>query len=210
MLSVRRISFTGLHVLCSLAGLALAACGGAADDPNGADDLAANTGSAAEGLSVHDRTPPLPDPSLAVPDGNRLAFHYDAAGVQIYACTANASGAYSWVFQAPEATLYGKHGRVVGKHYVGPTWEGNDGSKVVGAKVAGFTADPTAIPELLLKAVSNEGKGTFAKVTFIQRLDTTGGLAPTTGCDADHPTATARVDYTATYYFYEAEHKDCP
>jgi LPXTG-motif cell wall-anchored protein len=29
-------------------------------------------------------------------------------------------------------------------------------------------------------------------------------VAPTTGCDATHVDATARVDYSATYYFYTA------
>ncbi len=44
----------------------------------------------------------------------------------------------------------------------------------------------------------------MAGVTYVQRLDTTGGLAPATGCDASHVGDTARIDYTATYYFYKA------
>jgi hypothetical protein len=108
------------------------------------------------------------------------------------------------VFQAPEATLYGRRGRVAGKHYAGPTWEALDHSKVVATKVAGFTADASAIPELLLQAASHEGSGLLSGVTFIQRLDTSGGLAPAAGCGADQVGAVARVDYTATYYFYEA------
>jgi hypothetical protein len=39
-------------------------------------------------------------------------------------------------------------------------------------------------------------------VSYIQRLDTAGGLAPTTGCTADHVGEIAEVPYTATYYFY--------
>jgi hypothetical protein len=39
-------------------------------------------------------------------------------------------------------------------------------------------------------------------VKFIQRVQTEGGAAPATGCDADHPGATARVPYTAVYHFY--------
>ena len=110
------------------------------------------------------------------------------------------------VFQAPEATLYGRNGRVEGKHYAGPTWESKDGSTVTASKVAAFTADPTAIPELLLKAVAHGGEdGRMSDVTFIQRLDTVGGLAPATGCDATQVGAVARIDYTATYYFYEAD-----
>ena len=69
-----------------------------------------------------------------------------------------------------------------------------------------ITADPTAIPELLLKAVSHSGDGRMSGVTYVQRLDTVGGLAPTAGCDTAG--ATARVDYTATYYFYAANDDD--
>jgi Protein of unknown function (DUF3455) len=156
-----------------------------------------STGSQTE--AVHDAPPPVPA-ALAVPEGNKLAFHFDAIGVQIYGCTGSA-----WVFQAPEADLYDRHGHLVGKHYVGPTWEAKDGSKVVGAKLAGFTADPHSIPWLLLGAISHEGDGRMSVVTFIQRLDTAGGLAPASGCDADHVGAIARVPYTATYFFYKAQ-----
>jgi hypothetical protein len=177
---------TALFAACFMMG-----CGAAPDEAT--DDVV----SSSEALS---KLPTLPSPTLAVPAGNRLAFHYDAVGVQIYACSASA-----WVFQAPEAALYGKRGRVKGKHYAGPTWESKDGSTVVGTKVAAFTADPTAIPELLLQAVSHAGDGRMSEVTYIQRLDTAAGLAPTTGCDATTEGATARVDYTATYYFYVAK-----
>jgi hypothetical protein len=181
----------------------LAGCSGA---PDGTASQIGDVGelSAPESTALSLHAPPLPSPTLAVPDGNKVSFHYDAIGVQIYACQATATG-YGWVFTAPEATLYGRHGRVTGKHYAGPTWESTDGSKVVGAKLAAFAADPTAIPELLLQAASHVGTGAMSEVTYIQRLDTVGGLAPAAGCDATHVGAVARVDYTATYFFYEAE-----
>jgi hypothetical protein len=178
----------------------LAACGGSIDT-SASDDV--EIARASDAL----RAPVLPSPTLAVPAGNKLRFFYDAVGVQIYGCSATATG-FGWVFKFPEATLFDKHGLVAGTHYVGPTWESTDGSKVVGAKVAGFTADPTAIPELLLQAVSHTGDGRMSDVTYIQRLDTVGGLAPTSGCDAGHVGAEARVDYTATYFFYEVDEDD--
>lgn len=49
----------------------------------------------------------------------------------------------------------------------------------------------------------------MSEVTYIQRLDTQGGLAPATGCDAAHEGATARIGYTATYYFYRAGKGEC-
>ena len=164
------------------------------------------------GEALSSKTPPTVPAALAVPDGNKLAFYFDALGVQIYACQQVGAG-YGWVFQAPRATLLNRGGQVAGTHYVGPTWEANDGSKVAGAKVGAFVADTRAIPWLLLKAVSHEGDGRMAKVTFIQRLDTAGGLAPTDPakiCDAahagtvEHPGSIEEVDYAATYFFYEA------
>ncbi len=173
--------------------VALTGCGGrVAPEPTG-------TGGAALSSKC---PPPVPSPTLAVPDGNTLAFDFDGVGVQIYACTATATG-YSWVFQAPQANLYNDGGQLAGTHYAGPTWQANDGSTVVGSKVAAFTPDPSSIPWLLLKAVSHDGDGRMTKVTYVQRLDTVGGKAPADGCDATTVGAVARVDYTATYYFYE-------
>jgi hypothetical protein len=148
------------------------------------------------------RAPQVPD-ALAVPAGNRLAFYLEATGQQVYVCQQNATTlAYGFVLQAPDADLFWPNGRVAGSHYLGPTWEATDGSTVVGSKVAASTPDATAIPWLLLSAVSHTGRGLLSNVSYVQRLDTTGGLAPTTGCDADHVTQTQGVDYTATYYFY--------
>ena len=63
--------------------------------------------------------------------------------------------------------------------------------------------DASAIPWLLLVAVSTEGPGVLDGVTYIQRVNTTGGLAPAVpgtfvGQEADVP-------YTAEYYFYREE-----
>ena len=152
--------------------------------------------------------PPLPDPKLAVEEGNRLAFYNDALGVQIYSCQATATG-FAFTFVAPEASLFDRRGRVVIKHFGGPTWQSvRDGSSVVATKVTDFTADPKSIPELLLKASSHDGKGIMADVTFIQRLETVGGLAPIDGCDAAHVGVVARVPYSATYFFYRADDED--
>jgi hypothetical protein len=146
--------------------------------------------------------PPLPSRDLAAPKGNRLAFFFDALGVQIYSCQASASG-HAWTFVAPEASLFDARGTLVVKHFGGPTWQSvADGSKVVATKVAEFTDDPASIPELLLQASSHEGEGTMSDVTYIQRLETVGGIAPTSTCDAGNAGATARVPYSATYYFY--------
>lgn len=185
-----------------VAGLFASGCSAEVGDSTELEDSAMSREALGRG-----HLPALPDPSLAVPEGNRLAFVLDAVGVQIYACQASGT-AYAWVFQAPEATLFDHRGRNAGTHYAGPTWQSRDLSKVTAARVAGFTPDPSAIPALLLQANGHEGTGMMTPVTFIQRLETTGGLAPTSGCDAEHVGAIARSDYTATYYFYAAK-KPC-
>jgi hypothetical protein len=161
-----------------------------------------STVSAAPFVSITDdlQPPVVPCTEVQVQDGNKVSFHVYAIGVQIYRW----NGA-SWVFVAPVANLYsdaGYHGQV-GTHYAGPTWESNSGSKVVASRVDGCTPDPTAIPWLLLKTVSTDGPGIFKKVTFIQRVNTTGGLPPTSaGVNIGEE---KRVPYTAEYYFYRAQ-----
>jgi hypothetical protein len=149
------------------------------------------------------RCEPSVPSTLAAPEGHKLARSLDASGAQIYACLAGATGELAWTLKAPDAELY-RRGKLFGTHYAGPTWEALDGSKVVGARVAGYTADPSAIPWLLLSATSSSERGAFSGVSFIQRVNTVGGLAPTGGCDAAHADAEVSVDYTATYHFYKA------
>ena len=78
-----------------------------------------------------------------------------------------------------------------------------DGSAVVAAQIARVDARRAdAIPWLLLKELSTTGPGEFAEVAFVQRLNTWGGVAPTTGCDASTVDTLIRVPYSADYYFY--------
>jgi hypothetical protein len=144
--------------------------------------------------------------AIAVPAGNKLAFSYDAIGVQIYGCDATGAG-HGWVLLAPDAKLYDKHGKQAATHYAGPTWQSKDASTVVGSKLAEAPGHGDAIAWLLLGATSHAGKGRMSKVTYIQRLETAGGKAPASGCDATHAGETTSVAYTATYDFYEARGK---
>ncbi|HKO94444.1 MAG TPA: DUF3455 domain-containing protein [Polyangiaceae bacterium] len=179
--------------LSCLAALLFAAC--AADD----SDAASADAIADSSEALKQRLPTIPD-ALAVPAGNKLSFTLFGDGVQIYDCKTNADGNPAWTFRAPEADLFsGKH--LAGIHYAGPTWEALDGSTVVGTRVAGVTVDASAIQWLLLSAVSPDQHGRMAGVTYIQRLETVGGMAPTTSCELG---AVAEVDYTALYAFYKA------
>jgi len=53
-------------------------------------------------------------------------------------------------------------------------------------------------------AKAHEGQGILADVAFIRRIDTKGGVAPTTGCDAGHISEPERMRYSATYQFLGA------
>ena len=146
------------------------------------------------------RAPELPSPlcdRLQVQPGNKLAFHVYALGVQIYRWNGT-----SWLFVAPSARLFADaeyHGEV-GIHYAGPTWESHSGGKVIASRQESCAPDPTAIPWLLLQKVSTEGPGIFDHVTYIQRVNTSGGLPPTG--PGPFIGAEEEVPYTAEYYFY--------
>jgi hypothetical protein len=136
---------------------------------------------------------------IAVPAGNKLFLVGHAKGVQIYTCNGTGTG---WGPATPDAKLFDDKGKFVADHFAGPTWQ-YKGSKVVATRVDGVTVDTTAIPWLLLKATSTT-PGQFGNTTFIQRVKTAGGLAPTTPCT---PGEVKPVDYTADYYFWKATGK---
>ena len=138
---------------------------------------------------------------IKVPEGNKAFLEAYAVGVQIYGCSATASG-YAWSLTGPRANLY-THGRLVATHFAGPTWQAKSGSKVVGARAAGVNVDPTAIDWLLLSAASTT-PGRLGATTYIQRIHTSGGVAPAGGCDAGTSGATVEVPYTADYVFFKA------
>jgi hypothetical protein len=146
----------------------------------------------------------VPD-SVRAPDGNMLLFKTIGAGVQIYTCTAAATGPepYTWTFTAPQAALWTDGGDPAGSHSAGPRWVGNDGSAVNGETVGRADApEASAIPWLLLRATANDGAGVFSGVTYIQRLETVGGIAPADGCDESAAGSRRAVPYTAVYAFY--------
>jgi hypothetical protein len=162
---------------------------------------------AAQAAQAKPAPPPVPT-KIQVPDGNKVFLKRHATGVQIYTCRSTATG-YSWGSSVPRANLYNKRGDLRGTHYAGPTWEDHDGSKVVATRVDGEAVEPTAVPWLLLKAVpaSGDNHGKLAQTTYVQRVATTGGIAPAAAdCNAATAGTVAEVPYTADYYFWKAQH----
>ena len=184
---LRRLGQSVLTTLCSnktTAGvLALLLCGGLTA-------LAAGSG-------TDNRAPEVPE-EIAVSSTNRVHFHGFAIGVQIYTWDG-----VSWGRAVPEATLFDGEGNIVAIHFAGPTWQSNSGSKVVGAVVQPtVTVDTNSIPWVRLAAVTPEGPGIFAETTFIQRVNTVGGKAPS--ANGAFVGQVARVPYNADYFFYRA------
>ena len=136
---------------------------------------------------------------LAVPAGSNISFHVFGVGFQVYRWDGT-----QWKFSNPEAKLFAdaSQNALVGTHFsepgAKPNWLTTSGSRVIGTKDAGCPVN-NAIDWVRLKA-DNSGTGVFNQTTFIQRLNTVGGLAPTTpGINVGDE---FKSPYTADYYFY--------
>ena len=154
------------------------------------------------GVSLGDNAPVAKE--VAVPTGYAAVASFEAKGDQIYKA-AKQGGKLGWVLEAPKAVLYAK-GKKVGTHYAGPTWEADDGSKLVRDKTmevkSAPSGDPKAdIPSLRVGVKPAGGKaGILSKVGYVCRVNTSGGVAPKDPPKSED--AKAEVPYTATYVFY--------
>lgn len=146
------------------------------------------------------------DPRTYAPE-SELFLVAHATGVQKYTCQSNGT----WLFTDPEATLYKTTGssRPIGSHFLNfatgrPVWELNDGSSVEAARTQSASGGTGNIAWLLLQAVATSG-GTggdrLLGTTWVQRLNTSGGVAPAGSCT---PGDRARVGYSADYFFWRA------
>jgi uncharacterized protein DUF3455 len=138
------------------------------------------------------------------PADHKVALHTVGSGEITYECRAKAGATdvFEWAFVAPIATLTDLKQKQVGKYYAGPTWESTDGSKVTGKQVAVSPSTPGNIPLQLVKAEPTTGKGALSGITYIQRLNTKGGVAPADPCSAASAGTKKQVAYQADYVFY--------
>lgn len=185
----------------------VSACAESADADPGDMNPTANNGDVSKSctpLGLFQK--PTVRPELEPPAGTTLMMRYRAEGAQIYTCKALANGTsgYAWALKAPDARLSDEQCKQVGTHFAGPSWKfTGDGSTVVGMKLAETPPlEAGAIPWLLIRTTSTGGPGVMSNVSYIQRVDTLGGLAPTLGCDAASAGKEVSVPYTALYYFY--------
>jgi hypothetical protein len=188
--------------------------------------VALTTALAAASDRDSDRVSPPPMPTeIEVPDGNRLFFVGHAFGTQNYIClpSATAPAGVAWTLVGPQANLFDRHDRQITTHFLSPnpdegglaraTWQHSDDTSAVWARAVATSADPAyveagAIPWLRLEVVGDargphHGRA-LTPTTWIQRLNTTGGLAPATGCaNTSNVGARVFVPYTADYFFYK-------
>jgi len=161
------------------------------------------------GIALAGPADPAVPTEIAVVEGQKLFLVAHAVGVQIHECVPNGSG-YRWRFAGPRAGLYSDGGTLLATHFSGPSWQARDGSKVT-ATLDGngtVTVDPTAIPWLRLRVTSASAGpdgDRMAETKYIQRIQTTGGLAPAAGtCNAETLGDVAEIPYTADYAFWKA------
>jgi hypothetical protein len=162
--------------------------------------LAAAASLAADGVLAQ----PIPE-SVQPPAGQRAAMTWTGTGELSYECRAkaDASGVHEWVFVGPEAKLTDAGtGGAMGRYFAGPTWEASDGSRITGKQVAVAPGYAGSIPFQLVKAEG--GSGSLMSVTYIQRVNTRGGVAPTENCSGANRGARVMVPYSADYVFYKA------
>jgi hypothetical protein len=170
--------------------------------------------------------PPVPE-GIQVEAGNKAFLLGRAVGTQNYVCSpcdptkANCPLGIAFTLFTPQATLFNDHGEQLTTHFFSPnpvehgiiraTWQDSRDTSTVWASLvnsAVVRADSIAWLLLNVKDTGTQagptGGDRLTKTTFIQRLNTFGGLAPSTGCfsqmDLGHQ---AFVPYRADYFFYK-------
>ena len=145
--------------------------------------------------------------AVQVPAGHKVAMETVGVGEITYQCSAkkDMAGQFEWVFAGPDAKLNDRSGKQVGKYYGPPaTWESMDGSKLTATQIAVAPNGTGNIPTQLVKGNPAMGSGAMTGVTYIQRVDTRGGIAPAMPCAAGNLGAKQVVQYQADYIFYKA------
>jgi hypothetical protein len=171
-------------------------------------------------------TPPPVPANLRVKAPNEAFLLGRGIGTQNYVCQpVDSLGRVDWVLFTPQATLFGDQAEQLTTHFFSPnpvengivraTWQDSRDTSTVWAQAIASSTDPNfvkagAIPWLLLDVkhtgaqTGPTGGDTLSRTTFIQRLNTDGGAAPSTGCEL--PTDVGKrefVPYTADYFFYK-------
>lgn len=144
--------------------------------------------------------------ALQVPADHMVAMETVGVGQITYECRTKKDmpSQYEWAFVGPDAKLQTRGGQVIGRYWGPPaTWENNDGSKVTATQVAVAPAGSGNLPLQLVKAEPATGTGAMQNVSYIQRVATRGGVAPSMACSAANMGQKQVVPYQADYIFWK-------
>jgi Protein of unknown function (DUF3455) len=165
--------------------------------------------------------PPNVPSNLVVLDGSRPFLIGHARGTQNYVCLPNGSS-FSWMLFGPQATLFDDDGYQQITHFLSgnpvengtprATWQHSGDTSAAWAAMTKSSTDPNfvepgAVPWFLLQVVGAQygvpSGHKLTETTYIQRVNTVGGIAPAEGCSVATDVAKkALVPYLADYVFY--------
>lgn len=172
-------------------------------------------------------TPPPALDKIQVPEGNEAFLLGHATGTQNYVCSPcdptkpNCPLGVAFTLFTPQATLFDDEGEQIITHFfspnpvengiIRPTWQDSrDTSTVWASLVDSVIVRNDSIAWLLLNVkdtgtqVGPTGGDRLTKTTFIQRVRTFGGLAPSTGCLSSLDLGRQEfVPYRSDYIFYK-------
>lgn len=162
-------------------------------------------------LAACSSAPPLPKvysqdklpQAVMVPAGHSVALETRATGVLNYECKPTATGPYGWVLVSPQANLLDRTGKDV-VAYSGPpaTFKHVDGSSVVGSQIAVAPNGEYTLPLQLSRAEPSMGSGALQGISYIQRVNTKGGIEKTKPCAALNTGEKLTLPYQADYIFW--------
>jgi hypothetical protein len=177
-------------------------------------------------------TPPGVPDKIQVPAGSKAFLVGHGVGTQNYICLPSGGG-FKFVLFTPQATLFGDNDKQVITHYFSPnpiedgtiraTWQDSHDTSTVWAFATPATTatnstdpdfvKPDAVAWLKLTVVGSQsgpiGSNELGPTTFIQRVNTSGGLAPAEDCASSMDVGKqAFVPYTADYIFYAGGESD--
>lgn len=145
---------------------------------------------------------------IQVAAGNTMVLELFAEGTIEYECKRETEPltTYKWLATGPDAVLKDEKGNKLGE-YSGPPakWSFSDGSFVTGSQVSVSSNGEKNIPLQLVKADTSGGQGLLTTVSYVQRVNTKGGVAPSKKCSADNEGDKADVDYKAEYRFWKSK-----
>lgn len=166
-------------------------------------------------------TPPPVPAEIAADAGSQAFFEAHAVGTQNYVCLPAGLG-FAWTLSTPEAALFNAKDQQVATHFLSPNpaeagtarpaWRHSRDTSSVWARLLRQSSDaayvaPDAIPWFLLEVVGAQygptGGAALTAARQIQRINTVGGVAPSTGCAAATDVGKrVFVPYEADYVFY--------